>query len=214
MDESREYTIADVAKRAGVSISTVSRILNGKQDVAAATRERVKQVIDELGYTPHAQARSLRAGKTHSIAMVFPQKNPATTPFNPLDLEFMVGSATAAGERSFFFNLVTAHLNKRALLEMVRSAQVDGAILMQIHVQDWRVELLREKGFPFVMIGHAAENTGISFVDLDFEMAAQVAFEHLIGLGHRQIAFWGTLANSTKPAMARRCAPGRAAKPR
>lgn len=189
MLESSEITIADVAKAAGVSISTVSRILNGKQDVAAATRERVQQVIAELGYAPHAQAQRLRAGKARSIAVLFPLKYPGAIPYNPLDMDFIVGAAAAAGEQDYLFNLLTTEVTNDSLLNFYRSAQVDGLVLMQIHSQDWRVELLRQRGYPFVMIGHCEDNTGLSFIDLDFKAAVETAFDYLVRLGHERIAF-------------------------
>lgn len=189
--ELNEITIADIAKAAGVSVSTVSRILNGKQDVAAATRERVQQVIAEFGYSPHVQAQRLRAGKTRNIALVFPLKYPGNTPFNPLDMDFIVGAAAAAGNHEFFFSLLTTAVTKQSLLNLYRSAQVDGLVLMQIHEQDWRVDLLREHGYPFTMIGHSADNTGLSFIDLDFTAAIRSAFEYLVKLGHRRIGFLG-----------------------
>jgi DNA-binding LacI/PurR family transcriptional regulator len=191
MAEASEFTIADVAKAAGVSISTVSRILNGKQDVADATRERVQRVIEELGYSPHAQAQRLRAGKTRNIALLFPLKYPDNTPFNPLDTDFIVGAAAAAGQQDFFFSLLTTPVTKSTLLNLYRSAQVDGLVLMQIHAQDWRVDLLREQGYPFVMIGHCDDNTGLSFIDLDFEASVMTAFENLVNLGHQSIGFLG-----------------------
>jgi LacI family transcriptional regulator, galactose operon repressor len=191
MAYSNELTIADVARIAGVSVSTVSRILNGKQDVAAATRERVLQVIEELGYSPHAHAQSLRAGKTRNLALLFPLKYPGNMPYNPLDMEFIVGAAAASGERDYFFSLLTTPVTKRSLLDLYRSSQVDGLVLMQIHGQDWRVDLLRENGYPFVMIGHCEDNTGLSFIDLDFENGVALAFDHLVSLGHRKIAYLG-----------------------
>lgn len=191
MTDSTELTIADVAKAAGVSISTVSRILNGKQDVAEATRERVQQVIEKLGYSPHAQAQRLRAGKTRNIALLFPLKYPGEIPFNPLDMDFIVGAAAAAGQQEFFFSLLTAPVTQQSLLNLYRSSQVDGLVLMQIHAQDWRVDLLRQHHYPFVMIGHCDDNTDLSFIDLDFEAAMMTAFDHLIGLGHRNIGYLG-----------------------
>ncbi len=188
---SEELTIADVAREAGVSVSTVSRILNGKQDVAQITRERVQSVIEQLGYSPHAQAQRLRAGKTRNIALLFPLKYPADTPFNPLDMDFIVGAAAASGEREYLFSLLTNPVTKRNLLNLYRGAQVDGAVLMQIHTSDWRVELLRQRDYPFVMIGHTDDNEGLSFIDLDFEAAIELAFDHLIKLGHRNIGFLG-----------------------
>jgi DNA-binding LacI/PurR family transcriptional regulator len=189
MANSNDFTIADVARAAGVSVSTVSRILNGKQDVAPATRERVQQIIEDLGYSPHAQAQRLRAGKTRSIGLLFPLKDSGNISYNALDMDFMVGAASAAGEKQHFLNLVTTPVNQQGLLNLYRSAQVDGIVLMQIHTRDWRVELLRENRLPFVMIGHCDDNTGISFIDLDFEKAAIASFDHLVEQGHRQIGF-------------------------
>jgi len=189
MAEPNEFTIADVAKAAGVSVSTVSRILNGKQDVAEPTRERVQQIIEEIGYVPHAQARRLRGGRTRNIAVLFPTNYPGNLPYNPLALDFIIGGAAAAGEQSYFFNLITTSVNQTGLLNLYRSAQVDGVVLMQIHTQDWRVDLLRQHGYPFVMIGHCADNTGLSFIDLDFEAAIMAAFDYLVQQGHQRIGF-------------------------
>ncbi len=191
MDKSTEFTIADVARIAGVSVSTVSRILNGKQDVAKATRERVQQVIADLGYSPHAQAQSLRAGKTRNIALLFPMKYPGNLPFNALEMDFILGAASAAAEKAFFFSLLTASVSEQSLLNLYRSAQADAVVLMHIHLHDWRVDLLRRNNYPFVMIGHTNDNTGLTFVDLDFEASVLAAFEHIVSLGHRDIGFLG-----------------------
>jgi DNA-binding LacI/PurR family transcriptional regulator len=184
-----EITIVDVARAADVSVSTVSRILNGKQDVAPATRERVQQVIEELGYTPHMQAQSLRAGKTRNIALLFPHKQPGNLPYNALELDFILGATAGASENRYFFSMLTSQVSKSGLLGLYRSAQVDGLVLMHIHTQDWRVDLLRDSGYPFVMIGHCADNAGLSFIDLDFEASVVAAFDHLVELGHRRIGF-------------------------
>jgi DNA-binding LacI/PurR family transcriptional regulator len=191
MRTAKPATIADVAREAGVSVSTVSRILNGKQDVAASTREHVQRVIEALGYSPHAQAQSLRAGKTRNIALLFPLKYPGDLPFDPLDMDFIVGAAAAAGEQDFFFSLLTAPVSRESLLNLYRSAQADGVVLMQVHLQDWRVELLRQHSYPFVMIGHAAENAGLKFVDLDFAKAAETSLQFLYDSGHREVGILG-----------------------
>lgn len=180
-----EVTIFDVAQAAGVSITTVSRILNNKPDVSKATRQRVQQVIEELGYTPHAQAQRLAARKSRTIALLFPLDRAPSL----MELDFIAGAAMAAGEENFFFNFTTTPITESSLLGLYRSAQVDGIILMEIHLQDWRVDLLREYDYPFVMIGHCADNTGLSFVDLDFENGVMLAFDHLVALGHREIGF-------------------------
>jgi len=191
MVNSNDFTISDVAKTAGVSVSTVSRILNGKQDVAQATRERVQQVIDDLGYSPHVQAQSLRAGKTRNVALLFPMKYPGNLPYNALEMDFIIGGASAAAEKEFFFSLLTASVTQQSLQGLYRSAQVDAVVLMHIYLQDWRVDMLRRNKLPFAMIGHGMDNAGLNFIDLDFEAAILAAFEHLVTLGHRKIGFLG-----------------------
>ncbi len=181
----RNITIQDVARAAGVSITTVSRALNNKPDVAPATRQRILEVIEELGYAPHAQAQNLVAGKSHSIAVLFPAD---TAGFSQLEFEFFLGAANVFSKANYLFNLIFEPVSEHQLLNLYRTTQIDGAILMEIHLQDWRVDLLREHGYPFVMIGHCADNTGVSYVDLDFDAAAALACEHLLKLGHRSIA--------------------------
>src|SRR5512138_2422260 len=124
-----EVTIFEVAQAAGVSITTVSRILNNKPDVSKATRQRVQQVIEALGYTPHAHAQRLAARKSRTIALLFPLERAVSL----LELDFIVGAAAAAGEENFFFNFMTAPITKSSLFGLYRSVQVDGIILMEIH---------------------------------------------------------------------------------
>lgn len=179
-------TIEDIARAAGVSVSTVSRILNAKPDVAETTRIRVQRIIDELGYRPQPQAQSLAGGKSRMIALLFPVK-PAG--FTQLELDFIIGAAEAATERNYLFNLMTEPMDEASLLNLYRSAGFDGTILMQICLHDERVELLRAYDYPFVIIGRCADNTNLSYLDLDFETAIQVAFRFLFDLGHRAIGF-------------------------
>jgi DNA-binding LacI/PurR family transcriptional regulator len=187
MPDSGDVTIFDVAEATGVSITTVSRVLNDKPDVAVTTRERVWQVIEELGYTPHVQARRLAARKSRTIALLYPLDRA----FGQLELDFIVGAAAAAGNENFFFYFSTTPITESSLLNMYRSGQVDGVILMEIHMQDWRVDLLRQNDYPFVMVGRCADNSGLSFVDVDLEEGIVVAFDHLVELGHREIGFLG-----------------------
>jgi len=189
MPDLGEVTIFDVAEAAGVSITTVSRVLNNKPDVAATTRERIRQVIEEMGYTPHAQARQLAAAarRSRTIALLYPLDRA----LDQLELDFIVGTAAAAGNDNFFFYFATTPITESSLLNMYRSAQVDGIILLEIHMQDWRVDLLRQNNYPFVMIGRCADTSGLSFVDVDLEEGIVHAFDHLVELGHREIAFLG-----------------------
>jgi DNA-binding LacI/PurR family transcriptional regulator len=181
-------TIADVAKVAGVSIPTVSRILNNKEYVAEETRDRVNAAIKQLGYVPHVQARGLRGGASRTLALHYPVESPHLLS-SVVETPYIIGAAAAAGEQNYFLNFLISQLTPDALLNMYRSNQVDGMILLQVSLNDWRVNLLRENDYPFVMIGRCADLEDLSFIDLDIETAMHLAFDHLTGLGHRTIGF-------------------------
>ncbi len=183
----RQYaTIGDVAKAAGVSVPTVSRILNNKEYVAEETRGRVNQAIKQLGYVPHVQARIMRGAASQTLALHYPVESPELLS-GVVEIPYITGAAAAASEQGYFLNFLISQLTPDALLNMYRSNQVDGMILLHVRLDDWRVDLLREHGYPFVMLGRCADLENLSFIDLDFEAAMLSAFDHLIGLGHRAI---------------------------
>jgi DNA-binding LacI/PurR family transcriptional regulator len=181
-------TLKDVAKQAGVSMKTVSRVVNEEEGVADKTRQRVLRVIEEIGYVPHIQAQRLASGRACSIMLHYPLSNPSLLS-NLIEMNFITGVALGAAEEEYYFGLMTGPLTPDGLKKLCRSAQTDGLILMQIAMQDWRVEILRENDYPFMMIGRCENNDGLSFIDLDFENAVVEAFAHLIDLGHQQIGF-------------------------
>jgi DNA-binding LacI/PurR family transcriptional regulator len=186
--ENRNITIADVAKAAGVSVPTVSRILNNKEYVAEETRQRVNEAIRTLGYTPHANARRLRGGATMTLALHHPIESPRQLS-SVIETSYFTGAAEAASEKEYFINFLVSRLTPEMLLDMYRSNQVDGIILLQVRMDDWRVNLLRENNYPFVMIGRCADLEDLSYIDLDFEAALLSAFDYLVELGHRDIGF-------------------------
>jgi len=186
-------TINDIAKVAGVSVSTVSRILNNKIDVAASTRQRVLDVIDDLGYQPHIQARRLRtnAHKSNTISLLYPLEN---TSFDSIVnssvlVDYIQGISRGVEESGFQLNLVTSNTSPEKLLNFYRSSQIDGAILMQVTINDPRVQSLRDTNYPFVMIGRTSIDSDINYIDFDYQQAVITAFTHLQSAGHRRIGF-------------------------
>ncbi len=187
-NETRNVTIADVAKAAGVSVPTVSRILNNKEYVAAETRQRVDDAIRTLGYAPHTQARRLRGGASMTLALHHPIESPHELS-SVIEIPYITGAAAAASENEYFLNFLVSKLTPESLLMMYRSNQIDGIILLQVSMDDWRVNLLRQYAYPFIMIGRCADLEGLSFIDLDFEDAMLRAVDYLVELGHRNIGF-------------------------
>ncbi len=176
-------TIVDIAEASGVSVTTVSRILNDRPDVAEDTRQRVLRVMDEIGFAPQNAWRQIRSGRTRLIAMHVPQE------FNPPNYRVVMAAALGVEEAGYSINIITRTLADAELLALFRSRQTDGIILLEILTDDRRAELLRDHGYPFVMVGRRADNTGLSFVDVDVDYSIDLAVDHLAGLGHRHIAF-------------------------
>lgn len=184
----KRATIADIAARAGVSKSTVSHTLSGKRPISLATQRRIRAVIDEVGYRPSVVAQRL-AGGGHArlVGLVFPL---STTLIAGTETEFIVNAANAANAADTTFLLLT-HLegNTSQFERVVESGLVDGFILMQVHMEDQRVELLRRERIPFVLLGRCANNDGLSFVDVAIETGVTEAVVHLAAVGHRTVGY-------------------------
>lgn len=185
-------TMADIAERAGVALSTVSYVLSGKRSVSEETRQRVFRAIQELDYQPHAMARGLASKRTQTIALLFPS---LAKGHSEMRLEFVARAAEVAAEHGYAFLLWTAPDNDLEILQLTQQGRVDGLILMEVKLHDSRVDLLKERHYPFSLIGHCQNNDGISFVDFDFEHAVASAVEHLVELGHRHIALFNHSAD-------------------
>jgi DNA-binding LacI/PurR family transcriptional regulator len=179
----KKMTIVDIAKASGVSISTVSRILNNRPDVAEHTRQRVLQLIDEQDFTPQLPWQQLRSGKSHFIALHYPQD------FKLPSQSIVTGAAMSCEDAGYSLNLIVKSLSDNELLSIFRSGQADGIILMEILTHDRRVKLLQEHDLPFVMVVRCADNTGYSYVDIDIGKGVTDAIQYLTALGHRQIGF-------------------------
>jgi DNA-binding LacI/PurR family transcriptional regulator len=178
-------TMADIAKRAGVSLSTVSYVLSGKRPISDATKQRVQAAIAELDFHPHEIGRALASKRSNTIALLYPT---ATYGMAAITFEIIQAAVEAAAERGYSLLISTAPPEEQEVLRLIRNGLVDGLVLMEVRLRDHRAELLKERNFPFTMIGHCEQNDGLTFVDLDFEQAAIAAVYHLHDLGHRRIA--------------------------
>jgi DNA-binding LacI/PurR family transcriptional regulator len=175
-------TMADIARRAGVALSTVSHTLSGKRPVSAEVRERVLQAIEELEYQPHALARALATKRTRTIALLYPtQPEP--------QFEFVSGILEVTNERKYGLLLWTVPNDDQDVLQLIQQGFIDGLVLMEVKLEDPRVTALKEQNYPFTMIGHGTNNDGINFVDLDFDYALHKCVDYLADLGHRHIGF-------------------------
>ncbi|MFI7638533.1 LacI family DNA-binding transcriptional regulator [Nonomuraea sp. NPDC049400] len=184
----RTVTIAQVAKHAGVAVSTVSYVLSGKRTISADTRRRVLDSISVLGYHPNAGARALASKRSNVIALVLPLRAGMHV---PVLMRFASAVVTAARRFDHDVLLLTADEGTAGIRRVAASALVDALVLMDVELDDRRVPLLRELPEPSVLIGFPAEPAGLTCVDLDFAAAGARCVEHLAERGHEEIALLG-----------------------
>jgi DNA-binding LacI/PurR family transcriptional regulator len=175
----------DIAKRAGVSLSTVSYVLSGKRPISEATKQRVRNAIDELDFHPHEIGRALARKRSSTIALLYPTGSYGLA---EITLEIILAAVEEAASRSYSVLISTSPPEEAEVLRLIRNGLIDGVVLMEVRLQDARADLLQARKFPFTMIGHCECNDGLAFVDVDFEQAAETAVHHLHDLGHRRIA--------------------------
>jgi len=187
----RQATSRDVAKRAGVSRTTVSFVLNDVPGVKISeeTRQRVLQAAQDLDYYPTAAARSLASGKTHRIGLVLGegQKRLAADAFLPT---FLQGVTASLHRRGYLLVVQLAEdvPTYDAYARLIREQQVDGLILSGPRYDDPVIPQLEEEGFPLLLHG-SLNGCGYHYVDVDNQAGAYQAVKHLIDLGHERIGF-------------------------
>jgi folylpolyglutamate synthase/dihydropteroate synthase len=178
-------TITDIAKRAGVSISTVSYALSGRRPISEATRKRIFAAIEELDFRPNPVGRALASKRSQTIAILHPTRSHV---MSEMPLEFLISAASAAARRNYSLLLATSPNEDEELVRLIGQGFIDGLILMEVKLDDARIPLLRQHGYHFSMIGHCRDNDGLSFVDFDFEHGLGLAVDYLTELGHPQVA--------------------------
>ncbi|MEZ0069491.1 DNA-binding LacI/PurR family transcriptional regulator [Streptacidiphilus sp. MAP12-20] len=181
-------TIADVAKRACVSRSTVSYVLSGARSISPETRDRVEQAIAELGFRPHAGARSIRSRRNGVIAMALPM---VYGPHNQVQMPYVWASLTAAQDLGLKLLVLTDDDGAAAIRDTVVGSQVDGVMLMEVQRDDPRVALLSSLKCPAVLVGTPDDSAQLPYIDFDAAMAGRLCAEHLLELGHRAVGYIG-----------------------
>ena len=189
----RPVTLADVAKRAGVSIQTVSRVINGQAETSDATRTRVLQAVADVDYRPNSVARGLRNRETLTVGVVVPQ---ITNPFFP---EIIQGIENAAAQTGYAVILSSSGENverEAELLRVLDARRVDGIIVCSPRQPEaalakglsrYRAAVVINRTVPF-------ENAGI--IRVDYARGARIALEHLLSIGRRRVALAAIPADS------------------
>lgn len=179
-------TISDVAQRAGVSISTVSYVLSGKRPISLATRARIFAAMEETGFQPNAMAQGLARGKSHLVALLM---GPSNRDLGKTELEFVNGAARTAREKGYHLVLWANPIEIPQDLEKLgQSGLVDGVLLMEVTLNDWRISILKNIGIPCAMIGHPENGDGLDWVDIDFSATISRALDWAEDAGHLNVA--------------------------
>ncbi len=175
-----------------LTVSTVSRALNDYPDISQATRRRVKQAADELGYRVNQNARRLSKGTSETICYLMPRQVGANA--QPFVAQLLAGLAEALNERSWDLLVSQADASVgdiESIERLVRSGRIAGLVISRPLKNDPRVKLMQKLGCPFVVHGRTAECEDYAWYDVDGEDAFVTAVNHLVTLGHRRIGFIG-----------------------
>ncbi len=186
-----KMNIKEIAKRAGVSVATVSRVLNHPESVAPDTKNRILAVMEESEYTPNWFARGLNFNKTDTIGLLLPNI------LNPSYMETAKGVEDVAHQKDYttlLCNAENAVEKERKYIDSLMKRRVDGIVLVSSLLENEDIEGIKKQGIPLVLIG---ENKGdirdVPIVRIDCEGAAYKAIRHLIDIGYRDIAvIYGT----------------------
>jgi len=181
-------TIKDIAKRAGVSHSTVSRALHGSHLISDATVERIRRIAVEMGYFPSATARSLKTNRSHALGVIVSNID------DPFFSEILQGIEEIAQENGYSMFMAASQRDperEQVIVQDMRERHVDGLILCSTSFSAEQRRKLLEYGVPIVMVNNqAAEEYRYSIYHDDVDGSRQTA-HHLIALGHQHIAYLG-----------------------
>lgn len=191
----QRINIVELARHLGLSVSTVSKALNGRADVSDATKRRVMNAANELGFSPDPAGRRLRSGTSETIGFVLspPQSHFA----HPFFLDLLMGIDQGLEKTPFQLVIVTGgtvETEVDSFRRLVERQRVDAVMFGRTRRDDARIRFLQERGVPFVTLGRSETGNPFPFVDIDRTVAGRNGTARFIGLGHRRIGLLCTPA--------------------
>ncbi|MCX7772556.1 MAG: LacI family transcriptional regulator [Clostridia bacterium] len=186
-------TIRDVAKAAGVSISTVSKVIHDAPTISDETKARVKKIMEELSYYPNLIARSFAQQNSYTIGLIMSLKREDAF-LNPYIYEILGGIEEVAQKYGYslsVINLSTVLKDPTELERLIIQKRIDGLLIHLTGFTKNLFKIIAKSQFPFVFIGHPPFKAESTWVDIDNTKAGEIAATHLINRGARRIAFVG-----------------------
>lgn len=183
-------TIYDVAQRSGVSISTVSRVLNNNPNVMEDTRLKVQKAIEDLKFKPSPIARGLVVKQTNLIEVFFSWAGYQLNLQNPWYMGLLNGINEVVQEKKYgmLINTIAGVFDPKEVYRKVFHNAMDGVLMISPYLEEKDVIQMTESRVPFVLVGYRTEDKEIDFIDSDNVKAAEGVVDHLVGLGHKRIA--------------------------
>jgi DNA-binding LacI/PurR family transcriptional regulator len=192
----RRPTIDDVAARAGVSSAAVSFAMNGRPGVGEATRRRILEAADELGWRPSAHARALTEARSRSIGLLL-SRPVEQLEVDPFFVRFLAGveRTLARSDHDLLLRVLDTEepVDPTAYERLAAAGRVDGFLLCDIELEDPRFEPLARAGLPAVIAGRPVTPSPFPWVETEHARGIAAAVEHLLELGHRHVGFVGGL---------------------
>ena len=182
----RAASIRDVARRAGVSIATVSRAVNRIPTVDPELVKRVRKAVDEVGYVPNTQARTLVSGRSRILGLIVSE---ITNPFFPELVQEFENLAVAQGYEVMIGSTNYEPALTESLIRRMLQRNVDGVAVMTFGIEEELVQKLVEREFPLVFVDAGPPLPNIRVLKVDYGEGIRQAVQHLAALGHRRIAF-------------------------
>lgn len=189
--ENKSVTIRDVAKKAGVSVGTVSRAFNNYSDISEKTRNTILEVAEEMGYKPNVSSKGLNVNRSFRLGMLIEDYNNEGM-LNPIVFETLMSfknAATRLGYEIIILSTTTDMQKSQDLSKLFAEKNLDGAFIMGLKMSDEYYRQLTNIEYPCVLFDVCVNNNKTSCVGVDNTKGAYTAVEHLISLGHKKIAF-------------------------
>lgn len=179
-----KINISEIARRAGVSKTAVSFAFNDPSKLSEATARRILAIAEEMGYSPDPVARSMSTGRTGTIGLLVPQPIPDVVR-NPFIPEFLEGIGEVCTQQGLSLMIVPPL--KGSMRRAIVNAAVDGFITLGLEEHKATMMVLRQRGVPFVTVD-SEPIEGVPAINVDDESGARAAMDHLLKMGHREIA--------------------------
>jgi len=182
--------LEDIAKKSGVSRSTVSRVVNNHPNVSKKVRDRVLKVIDQTGYQPHAAARALVSNKSMVCGLILPRTVDSffKDPYFPALIQSI---AKSCGENDYTLSLflIGSEDNEDVIFNRVtRRGFLDGVLVQSGNIADRIIDKIIKIGMPLVVLGRPFNTDGVNFIDINNVEAVESAISYLVKTGHKRIA--------------------------